>query len=100
MLLDEANRDETGVNEEIKFDVAKGCHPLRPLNLRSHARRINRARRERSRREGKATSARPLKGFRRYPRVSIMGSQVRLQGKLQLQDSGRGHECDQRARDV
>lgn len=99
-MLDEANRDEAGINEEIKFDVAEGCHPLGPLDLCGQAGCMNRARRERSRREGKATSARSSRGFRRYPRKSIMGSQVCFQGKLQLRDSRRRHERGKGTRDI
>jgi hypothetical protein len=76
--LNEANGYQAGIDYEVKFDISKSGHPFRPLNLRRHAGSIDGARGDRTGREGKATSARSMEGFRRDPGMSIMGGQVCL----------------------
>src|SRR6266700_8070704 len=63
--FDEANRYQSGVDDQVKFDVTKGRHPFRPLNFCGHACSIDGPWGDRMGRESKATSARSTKGLRR-----------------------------------
>ena len=76
--LNEANGYQAGIDDEVKFDIAEGCHPFRPLDFCGHAGSIDRARGSRMRRKGKAPPARSTERLRRDPGLSIMGGQVCL----------------------
>lgn len=96
----ETNGDAAGVDEEVELDAAKSGDPLRPLNVRGLASVVDGARRERAGGERQAAASRTAKRLGGNPRRRELRSQVRLEGKLQLDDSRGRVLLNEGAREV
>lgn len=88
--LAEANRDASGVDEEVELPATEAGDPVEPLDTSGEASSVHCTRWEAGRGEGEAAAARATKWLFGCPRRGEEGREVGLKDKLKLDDgSGR-----------